>query len=310
MVLDRLLVQIKLISFLCSGSVGNGESVLPVRAMGEFYQGLTAMRRKENPLSGVLRTAWEKGTLHTPTKNADCRATAAHVSIATAISKDELLKEISTGDADNGMLNRFLWACSRRSCILPEGGALFEVVRGDVWAELQGRFNRNTANLRGEEFIFVRDEEASDDWGWNSHPQDGAYAKLTEPRTGRWGSITARGHVQVMRIALILAVLDGERRYIRRVHLDAAREIWRYCDESARYIFGDKLDDPTTQTVLDALRANPAGMTRTSISADVFQRNVSSTVIAAALTWLSQQGLARCEWRGTIGRPMETWLAI
>jgi hypothetical protein len=48
------------------------------------------------------------------------------------------------------------------------------------------------------------------------------------------GAVTARAEAQ---LALIYAVLDGAA-LIARPHLEAALEVWRYCDESAAYIFG------------------------------------------------------------------------
>jgi hypothetical protein len=35
---------------------------------------------------------------------------------------------------------------------------------------------------------------------------------------------------------------------------EAALTLWRYCDASARYIFGDLVGDPVADTILRALR--------------------------------------------------------
>ena len=82
---------------------------------GEFMGVLQVMRRQGNTLSPVVRAAWESGYLVSPTKNSPAKATGAHVSIIGAISKEELLRAVEEVDADNGLLNRFLWCCSRRS---------------------------------------------------------------------------------------------------------------------------------------------------------------------------------------------------
>jgi hypothetical protein len=47
-----------------------------------------------------------------------------------------------------------------------------------------------------------------------------------------------------MRIAVIYAVLDGQRR-IGVEHLRAALEVWRYCEESAHYAFGEATGTPS-----------------------------------------------------------------
>ena len=75
-------------------------------SLGEFFQCLAAMRRKENSLSSLLRTAWDRDVLQSPVKNSPAKATGAHFSMVACISKDELLRAIDTRDADNGTLNR------------------------------------------------------------------------------------------------------------------------------------------------------------------------------------------------------------
>jgi hypothetical protein len=279
-------------------------------SLGEFYQCLAAMRRKDNSLSSLLRTGWDRDVLHTPSKNCPAKATGAHLSIVACISKDELLRAIDTGDADNGTLNRFLWACSKRARLLPQGGKLFTTIESPEWQELQGRFNKNTANLKGEPIYVTRDGNANDGWGFDDNPNQGVYRQLTEQRTGMWGSVTARSAAQVLRLSLLEAALNGCSE-IRREHQDAALEIWRYCEQSAKYIFGDRLDDPTAQDIMSALRqAGTAGLTRNEIL-DIWHRNKQVADIQRALIWLSQAGLARCDKRdGTGGRPSERWFAL
>jgi CHC2 zinc finger len=297
---------------------GNKDKRLLV-SLGEFFQCLAAMRRKENSLSSLLRTGWDRDVLQSPVKNSPAKATGAHLSIVACISKDELLRAIDTGDADNGTLNRFLWACSKRSRLLPQGGKLFDTIKSDEWGKLQAKFNRvslapgeyDNAAVQRDAASFSRDAEANADWGLDENPDCGLYKKLTEPRTGMWGSITARSAAQVLRLSLLEAALNGSR-VIRRVHQEAALEIWRYCEQSAKYIFGDRLDDPTAQAIMLALReAGDAGLTRHDISA-IFQRNRDGATIQASLIWLSQAGLVRCEKRdeGARGRPSERWFAL
>ena len=52
---------------------------------------------------------------------------------------------------------------------------------------------------------------------------------------------------------MLYALLDGSA-VIRLEHLQAALAIWRYCEESARLIFGDKLGDPDADVILGGTR--------------------------------------------------------
>ena len=62
----------------------------------------------------------------------------------------------------------------------------------------------------------------------------------------------------------------------RQNHLRAL-EIWRYAEDSARFIFGDDLGDPIADEILRSLRASPEGLTRTQIR-DRFNRHASGGV--------------------------------
>jgi hypothetical protein len=272
--------------------------------IAEFVSALQVMRRPGNTLSPVVREAYDSGYLVSPTKNSPAKATGAHVSIVAAITKEELLRTIEEVDADNGLLNRYLWSCSRRSKSLPEGGRMIEVVTSKEWQSLQGSFNRIIPTAPT---VMARNEEAQDMWGRNSQPNRGAYAWLTRERFGLAGAVTARAHAHVLRLSLLYAVLDGARE-VRREHLDAALAVWEYCEATARYIFGDALGDPTADAILKALRAAAAGLSRTQIR-DFFHRKKKEEEITRALLVLHQKGLARFEYEETAGRSVERWFA-
>jgi hypothetical protein len=90
-------------------------------------------------------------------------------------------------------------------------------------------------------------------------------------------------------------------------HLNAALAVWKYCEDSARYIFGDALGDPVADAIMRALRSAPDGLTRTEIS-DALGRNRKSEEIGRALAVLAQMKMARVEKRETGGRPEEVWV--
>lgn len=87
-------------------------------------------------------------------------------------------------------------------------------------------------------------------------------------------------------------------------------EIWRYCADSAYYIFGDAIGDPVADELLVALRrAGTVGMTRTAVSVEVFSRNRGAVEIDRALAVLEQRGSARRTTETTAGRPAVRWTA-
>jgi hypothetical protein len=133
------------------------------------------------------------------------------------------------------------------------------------------------------------------------------YSKLSALQPGLLGAVVARGEAQVVRLALIYALLDGSG-HIDVPHLEAALAVWEYCESSAAFVFGDLLGDPIADEIARALQcAGSEGMTRTAIR-DLFGRNRSGDRIGAALALLATRGRARMETRKTSGHPAEVWI--
>lgn len=261
----------------------------------EFASVLSVCQRQGNTLSPVVREAWDGGVLQILTKNSPAKATGSHISIVGHITSAELLRCLTNTEQANGFANRFLWVCVARSKMLPDGGALCEGDLVDVCIGLDEAVA--FAAAVGE---MKRDEEARGLW----HE---VYARLSADRYGLFGAITARAEAQTMRLTCLYALLD-QSSVLRIEHLKAALAVWRYCQDSVRFIFGDALGDPSADAILRALRAAPDGMTKTAIN-DVFGRNQSSREIDRALGVLLEHGLARREKLTTAGRPTEKWLA-
>jgi hypothetical protein len=114
-----------------------------------------------------------------------------------------------------------------------------------------------------------------------------------------------------MRLACIYALLDKSP-VIREEHLKAAVALWKYCLNSAQFIFGAALGDPVADTILAGLRGAPAGLDRTAISSSLFKRHKSGAEISRALTVLREHGLARLAppSQDATGRPREVWFAV
>jgi Domain of unknown function (DUF3854) len=262
----------------------------------EFAGTLRALTREGNTLSAVMRQAWDGLPLRALTKNSPAHATGAHISIIGHITRDELRRYLDATEAANGFGNRILFLCVQRSQLLPEGGRLV------AFDDLQRRLEEAVAHARTVTTM-RRDEDARALW-------HAVYESLSAGRPGLLGSMTARAEALTMRLACLFALGDGSA-VIRRPHLEAALEVWRYAFASAQYIFGGSLGDPTADAIVQALQAAPEGLTRSAILHDVFNRNRSSEDIHRALGVLEEAALARRIVESNIGgRPAERWVLL
>ena len=88
--------------------------------------------------------------------------------------------------------------------------------------------------------------------------------------------------------------------------------IWRYCEASAAYVFGDLTGDALADDILELLRCcAPGGMTRSEIYCS-FGHHKSAAQLARALALLLEQGrVRRIKSRSSKqGRPFEIWFLI
>lgn len=259
---------------------------------GEFSRVLRVMARDGNTLSPVLRGAWDTGSLRTLTKNSPAKSTGAHISVMGHITKEELLRYLNDVEMANGFANRFLWVCTGRARVLPEGGG--QVPYGRIVGPLKKalEYGRQVGELR-------RGEAARQLWAQ-------VYPELSEGKPGLLGAITARAEAQVLRLSLLYALLDSAQEIDTR-HLAAALALWDYCQGSARYIFGDALGNPICDRILEGLQAKPEGLSRTDIS-QLFARHVSQARLDRALQLLRNTGRAHSETVVTEGRSAEMWV--
>ena len=224
----------------------------------EFAQVLKVLAREGNTLSPVVRNAWDGKPLQTIAKTAPVRATGAHVAIIGHITKDELLRFVSGTELANGFVNRFLLVGVRRSQELPFGGRL----DGEELARVR---DATLAALRFASLPrqLTFDPPASERW-------IDVYGPLSRGEEGLLGAATRRAEAHVVRLAAIYATLDTSEQ-IAMPHLEAALAVWRYSLDSARWIFGDTLGDPTADEIWalakDRPTASPAAKSATSSAA-------------------------------------------
>jgi hypothetical protein len=123
------------------------------------------------------------------------------------------------------------------------------------------------------------------------------------------GAVIARAEAQVMRLSAVYALLDKSHS-IRPEHHEAAMALWRYCEQSARWIFVTGTGDRNADKILRALRHAQNGMTKSEISTDVFNGHASRADIDEALRLLHGFGMAGYRVEASGGRPIERWFFV
>ncbi|MCX6628585.1 MAG: DUF3987 domain-containing protein, partial [Candidatus Solibacter sp.] len=267
----------------------------------EFARVLKVGEREAATLPSIQRDAWDRGELRTMTKNSPLQATGAHISMIAHITEGELKRTLSDTNRSNGFANRFLWVCVRRSKALPLGG---DSLPPEDREKLVRRI-RDAAKHAEKVHRMALGSRAMPLW-------KKLYPQLSEGLPGMLGAATDRSEAQVRRLACLYALLDGER-FVREEHLRAALEVWRYCLDSARFLFGASLGDPVAETILKELRRRGSGgITRNEIRKELFGQNKSSEAIGHALQSLQSGGRARCQKDPCegVGRPTERWYAV
>jgi hypothetical protein len=248
----------------------------------EFAAVLKVMTREGNKLSAIVRQAWDSGNLAVLTRHNPLYAHGAHISILGHITQSEALRYLAQTDAENGFANRFLWVCAKRSRLLPDGGGVPSVNQEVEWLHDVMRFGAAVDRP------LTRDADAAVLWR-------SIYPQLSEGQPGLLGVVTGRAEAHVLRLSALYACLDLTHQ-VRVEHLEAALEVWRYCMESARWIFGEHPGANDTGRIVEGLRiAGADGLSRTGIR-DLFGRNAAKLRIDAALkTLVATEVITRTE---------------
>jgi hypothetical protein len=266
-----------------------------VRAGGSLSFSLIRCEACDSTLSAILRDAWDGSPLRVLTRKDPLEAKGAFISCVFHITEEELLARLTDVEVANGFANRILFVSARRSKMLPSGGNLqFE----DVVAI--GRGLRETLHRARQLAELPRTPDFVEAWA-ELYPTFADEAGLA-------GAIIARGETQTLRLALVFAALDGSP-CLDLEHLVAGYAAWRYCEDSARHIFGRKLGDDVRQRLLDEARAvHPEGLDRTA-QRDLFNRHASDARLSAGRDWLIDRDLGYEKDERTDGRPRRVFYA-
>jgi hypothetical protein len=260
----------------------------------EFAGALRVMERAGNTLSPVLRDAWGTSKLQTLTKNSPIKATDTHVSIIGHVTDDELRMVLTRIEMANGFANRFLFARVKRSKLLPHGGSLDFATLQELGEKVADRLRQ--ARTLGR---ITMTDAAAEAWEKN-------YPALSCDRPGLLGAVLGRAEAQVIRIALIYALLDNTEQ-VDLPHLGAALAVWAFCEDSAAQIWGDMIGDDVADAILAALKtAGLAGLGRTEMS-NLFSRHVPSARITMVLETLQRAGKVERVPGPTVGHGEQRW---
>ena len=247
---------------------------------GEFGAVLRACQRQGNNLSTIIRVAWDGWTLAPLTKRDKISGTNPHICIIGHITRHELAELLTATDVWNGFANRFLWNMVRRGLAVafPQPMPEDEVDRIAREFAAAVRYAHECAQTKPEVRL---SNKAADHWA-------NIYPELTQDHPGILGAVTSRAEAQTLRLALTFGLFDGAD-LIEEKHIEAALAFWRYCFDSAAYLFGGAELDPVAQTILAALAKGPK--TQTEISG-LFDRHLPKGRLAGVLIDLQERGRA------------------
>jgi hypothetical protein len=262
----------------------------------EFASVLKSTNREVSTLSPTLRSAWDGRPLALLTRTAPARATDAHISIIGHITATELRHHTTRVELANGFMNRFVLVLVRRVRLLPEGGNP-NPLQGSGLVHYLATVLKH-AQTAGQ---LKLDDAARELW-WHTYPQ------LTQSSEGLASQVCARAEAHTIRLALLYALLDGERQ-INTEHLQAALALWDYAARSATWALEETTGDPLAQQIHAALNhAHPGGLTRTQLR-DLLHRNPTTIQIDHALAALARDGKITSQRILTAGRPAQLWTA-
>lgn len=262
----------------------------------EFATVLKVIQRESNTLSDNVRKAWDGRALRSMTRNSPLAATDPHVSIIGNITREELQRLLTETEAANGFLNRFLIACARRAQLLPDGGGAVD------WSDITGYLVAAVNVARAAQEPYRRDAAAAALW-------HRVYRHLSTPNEGLYGALTARAEAHLLRLSCLYAALDVSN-MVREHHLRAAVALWRYCEASVRYLFGDATGDYMADRVLAYLRSVPEGASRTDLHR-ACGNNVSAARFDAAIgTLMTARRIAHESQPGEGTKPVQWYRAL
>jgi hypothetical protein len=232
----------------------------------EFGRVMHVSKRPGANIKDVLKVYWDSGSTANITASEQRVSTDVTLSFVTHVTPHELLTDTEDGDFLNGYLNRFLLVHAERTQRLPDAQGLpehkLDILRGPlVWAL---EFAREEAP---EVYDF-----SDDAWNrWVQLNKDMEKEDKEDVTDFIVSAMQSRKRPYIRRTAVIYAVSNMHDR-IELNDLEAAIALYQYHVDTIRYHFGQYVSNRNAAKLHQALIANPAGLTRSEITNEVFKR--------------------------------------
>lgn len=266
---------------------------------GEFSKVLHSMKMFPK-LSGDLRDAFDGKDIGREIRGNAYHCSSPHLSISGDTTSAELEKVIMDVELMNGFGNRVLWVCAKRSKELPHGGKpLDDMYQTELLSIVKGL---KSAIAFAKKVGRVRFDKKADEI-WTPYYHRMMQRADTMPKLAQ--AMEAREEAHITRLALLYALLDKSG-VISTPHINAAIATWKYCGESALYLFPERetTKESSEQKLLTLLAQHPEGLTTTQITFLAFNNNKAAEPF---LLKLEEAGrVVRSEFRG-VGRPSVKW---
>jgi hypothetical protein len=217
----------------------------------EFGSILVAQKRDGSTLRDELKNAWDGRTIENNKYNCRERATNPHIGLIGHITPVDLKAGSTRADVGNGYLNRFLITEARPARSLP-----FRVPPPDchdLLEHIRGVLERLGPVTQSERCLDWA-EDARDEWSvFYEAFKDGRHPFIADVP-----ELAGRLHAEVMRVALIYAVLD-EAPAIQLRHLRAGKAVCFEALDRIRHLFTGETARTSAARVAQELRTAFAG---------------------------------------------------
>lgn len=244
--------------------------------LGELAGLLAVMARDNNTLSSVVRDAWDGKPLQVNTRHLRLCVENVSLGIIANVTRSDLVK-VNPVDIGNGFINRFIFIWSERGRLLPEGANIDALFRSEAWLLVLKELHAAIAASAGIGGV-ARDSETDELW-------KAMYYDFNKGGDSIVDKLIARNDAHTLRLSLLYALLDKST-VIKPCHLEAARAVWDYSEQSLKYIFS--APDVDSQKILDALdKEGP--MTSGEMRVRIFRQNRTADYIESKLEGLEKE---------------------
>jgi len=301
------------------GGLGSGEALIRELADGqdppterrrividaELSAVFKVARRPDSILSDVLRKAYDYGPLrHSTVTGGWVTATGHHIAIVGSITPAELCALVDDLAIANGFASRFLYAWSRISAWLPDGGDIDDVAVAAISDRLEAAIGQLDHRLKVNGSVrFGLNRDAHERWR----------AFYRERRVGVGVGISralsARHVAHAARLMLIYAVIDGAD-LIDLAHVEAAIAWCDYSRDSAAKVFGASLGGKADLLLAAVRDAMPDGIYGTTLHDTLAHHWRAGELVDARALLEARHLLHVISEGGEKGRPRDRYVAL